>query len=464
MVRELDRPADAAALAAFRESHGGDVVTPSDPGYDAARVVWNGIIDRRPALIARCTGAADVINAVRFAREQDLIIAVRAGGHSVGGFSTCDAGIVLDLSPMRGARVDPQARTARVNGGALSGDLDHESQAFGLACPVGYVSHTGVAGLSLGGGMGRLQRKHGLTVDNLISVDMVTAAGQLIHASEEENLELFWGLRGAGANFGVVTSFEFRLHPVGPMVTNGLVAHPIERAHEVVALFRDYSVTAPDEAMVTIGFLLGPGGAGLPDELVGRPIVLIAATHCGSSEAAERDLKPLRGLDPLLDTFTSKNFIALQTANDEEMRWGRRFYMKGAYIDTLSDELVDICMEQIAKSSEGCSIPIWAQGGAVGRVPNDAMAFTGRDAAFWSGTEAYWEDPAFDDAYIGWGRSAMDAIKPLTTAGHYVNDLVESGEDLVRFAYGAEKYERLRALKRTYDPDNVFRMNQNIVP
>ena len=360
--------------------------------------------------------------------------------------------------------MDPQARTALVNGGALSGYLDHESQAFGLVCPVGYVSHTRVAGLSLGGGMGRLQRKHGLTVDNLISVDMVTAAGQLIHASEEENPELFWGLRGAGANFGVVTSFEFRLHPVGPMVTNGLVAHPIERAHEIVALFRDYSATAPDEAMVTMGFQLGPGGAGLPDELVGRPIVLIAATHCGSSEAAERDLKPLRGFDPLLDTFTSQSFIALQAANDEEMRWGRRFYMKGAYIDTLSDEFMDICEEQIAKSSEGCSIPIWAQGGAVGRVPNDAMAFTGRDAAFWIGTEAYWEDPALDDAYIGWARSAMDAIKPLTTAGHYVNDLVESGEDLIRFAYGADKYERLRALKRTYDPDNVFRMNQNIEP
>lgn len=464
MVKKIGPRIDEAALSEFREDFAGSVILPTNEGYEAARSVWNGIIDRHPAVVVRCTGVSDVISAVRFAREQGLVIAVRAGGHSVGGFSTCDSGIVIDLSGMRGAQVDPQRRVARVNGGALSGELDNEAQRFGLACPVGYVSHTGVAGLALGGGMGRLQRKYGLTVDNLLSVDMVTADGQLIRASEEENAELFWGLRGAGANFGVVTSFEFRLHPVGPNVTNGFVAHLIERAHEVVAFFRDYSATAPDEAMLTMGFVPGPAGAGLPDEVVGRPIVIMAATHCGSPEEAERDLKSLRDLEPLIDTFTTKNFIALQTGYDEEMRWGRRFYMKGAYLDTFPDDLVDVCVEEIAKAPEGCSIPIWAQGGALGRVPNDAMAFTGRDAAFWIGTEAFWEHPALDDPCVTWGRSAMDAIKPFTTAGHYVNDLVESGEDLIRFAYGADKYERLVALKGGYDPDNVFRMNQNIKP
>jgi Berberine and berberine like len=213
-----------------------------------------------------------------------------------------------------------------------------------------------------------------------------------------------------------------------------------------------------------MGLAIAAPGHGLPDELVGRPVVLVAATHCGSLEQAERDLQPLRGLDPLLDTFAPNDFIALQTMSDEEMRWGRRFYMKGAYLDSFPADLVDVIVEQTERAPEGCSIPIWAQGGALGRVSNDAMAFTGRDAAFWIGTEAFWEDPALDDAHFEWGRSAMDAIKPFSTAGHYVNDLVESGEDLVRFAYGAEKYERLRTLKRTYDPDNVFRMNQNIRP
>ena len=464
MGQELDRPLNAAALAAFRRSLDGDVITTDDLEYDAARAVWNGIVDRRPALVARCTDAADVIKAVRFAREQDLVIAVRAGGHSVGGFSTCDGGIIIDLSRMREVSVDPQARFARVDGGALGGDLDREAQAFGLACPLGYVSHTGVAGLALGGGMGRLQRKHGLTTDNVLSIELVTADGQIVRAGEDENPDLFWGVRGAGANFGVVTSFEFRLHPVGPTVTEGFVAHPVDRVQKVVALFSDYSASVPDEAMVTMGLAIAAPGHGLPDEFVGRPVVLVAATHCGSLEQAERDLQPLRGLDPLLDTFAPKDFIALQTMSDEEMRWGRRFYMKGAYLDSFPADLVDVIVEQMERAPEGCSIPIWAQGGALGRVSNDAMAFTGRDAAFWIGTEAFWEDPALDDAHIEWGRSAMDAIKPFSTAGHYVNDLVESGEDLVRFAYGAEKYDRLRTLKRMYDPDNVFRMNQNIKP
>lgn len=464
MVKELGRRIDEAALSGFRERFAGDVILPIDVGYDDARAVWNGIIDRRPAVVARCTGAADVIKAVRFAREQELLVAVRAGGHSVGGFSTCDGGIVIDLSRMRGARVDPQTQVARVNGGALTSELDHEAQAFELACPVGYVGHTGVAGLTLGGGMGRLQRKHGLTVDNLISVDVVTADGQLIQASEENNAELFWGLRGAGANFGIVTSFEFRLHAVGPIVTHGMVAHPMERARAAAGLFRDYAAAAPDDAMITMGVMIAPAEAGFPEGIVGDPVVVLAATHCGSPEKAEQDLQPLRGLDPLVDTFVPKDYLSLQAIGDEDMGWGRRFYMKGAYLDSLSNEVIDVALEQIAKAPGDCSIPIWAQGGALGRVRDDAMAFTGRDAAFWMGTEAFWEDPAVDDAHIAWGRSAMDALKPFATSGHYVNDHVESGDDIVRATYGVAKYDQLVTLKRKYDPDNVFRMNQNIKP
>jgi FAD/FMN-containing dehydrogenase len=454
---------DAAALSAFREVFRGEVVLPTDSGYDAARVVWNGAIDRHPAIIVRPTGPADVISAVRFAREQDLVIAVRSGGHSVGGFSTCDGGIVIDLSRMRGVRVDPDRRLARVNGGALLSELDHEAQAFGLVCPVGVVGHTGVAGLSLGGGMGRLQRRFGLTVDNLASVDLVTADGRLLHVSEEENGDLFWGIRGAGPNFGVVTSFEFHLHELGPQVTNGSVIYPIERAWEMVGVLRELFPTAPEEAMLTLGFaIVGPEDPW--PELVGQPVLILGATHSGSAEDAERDLKPLRGNGELADTFNLKSYLALQAVNDEAMAWGKRFYMKGGFVNELSDELVDVCSERAAQAPGECNVGFWAQGGAVARVSEDAMAFTGRGASFWVGAETLWTDPADDAAYVAWGRETMDALKPFTIEGAYVNDIVESGVDVVRGIYGDAKYERLVALKREYDPDNVFRLNQNVKP
>lgn len=457
------RSLNAPALAAFREAFRGDVVLPDDPGYDAARAVWNGAIDRHPAIIVRPTGAADVISAVRFAREQNLLIAVRSGGHSVGGFSTCDGGIVIDLSAMRGVRVDPDRRLARVNGGALLSELDHEAQAFGLVCPVGVVGHTGVAGLSLGGGMGRLQRRFGLTVDNIVSVDLVTADGRLVHVSEEDNADLFWGMRGAGPNFGVVTSFEFRLHELDPQVTNGSVVHPIERAKEMVGVFRELAANAPEEAMLTLGFAtVGPEDPW--PELVGQPVLILGATHSGSAEDAERDLKPLRGNGELADTFTLRPYLALQAVNDEAMGWGKRFYMKGGFVNELRDELVDVCAEWATQAPGECNVGFWAQGGAVGRVAEDAMAFTGRGAAFWVGAEALWTDPTDDAAHVAWGRGTMDALKPFTTEGAYVNDIVESGVDVVRGIYGDAKYERLVALKRAYDPDNVFRLNQNVKP
>jgi hypothetical protein len=453
----------AVAVASFREGFEGEIVLPGDDGYDGARIVWNAAVDRHPAVVVRPTGVDDVVAAVRFARDHDLVIAVRGGGHSVGGFSTCDDGMVLDLSAMRGVRVDPEGRTARVNGGSLLGDLDREAQAFGLACPVGVVSHTGVGGLTLGGGMGRLQRKHGFTIDNLLSVDVLAADGRLVHASEEENPDLFWGMRGAGPNFGVVTSFEFRLHPIGPQVVQGWAAHPIDRAHELAALFSEFSRSAPDE--VFSSFALAVAGADDPwPDLVGQPVVVLGGAHCGPVEAAERELRPLRDGRPLHDTIETKTYLAMQGAGDETFAWGKRFYMKGGFLDDLSDGFLDVAVDHMSRAPGEVNVGLWAQGGAIARVPEDATAFTGRSAAFWLGVESTWEDPSRDDEFVAWSREAWEALRPFTIAGTYVNDLVEASEELARAAYGDAKYERLVELKRAYDPDNVFRLNQNVKP
>ena len=444
----------------------GQIVRPDDPEYDQARIVWNAMADKRPALIARCGGVDDVITAVRFAREQDLVVAVRGGGHSVAGFSTCDGGIVIDLSRMRGVTVDATNRTARLEGGAHLSQLDKQAQAAGLACPVGVVGHTGVAGLTLGGGMGRLQRRFGFTIDNLLSVELVTAEGRRLRASNDENADLFWGIRGAGANFGVVTSFEFRLHPLERTITYGWIAFPIERSGEVAALVRDFIATAPDEAWLSMNF----GTATAPpfrSEQAGMPILMVSVMHSGSLEAAERDLRPLReGMDPLMDTFAPRQHVDVQGMNDEAMAWGKRFYMKGGFLGALSDEAIAVCTEQLADVPTGgeCGVSLWAQGGAIARVADDAMAFTGRSAPWWIGVESAWEGTALDETVKAWSRRAMAALKPFTTVGQYVNDAVESDVASVQAIYGKEKYERLVGLKRTYDPDNVFRLNANIRP
>jgi FAD/FMN-containing dehydrogenase len=463
-VKDIERRLDPRAVSSFQSMFRGDVVLPGTEDYDAARVVWNGMIDRYPAVVARPVNAQDVASAVGFAREQDIVIAVRGGGHSVGGFSTCDGGMVIELSLMRGATVDAERREAWTNGGAHLGELDRAAQAFDLACPVGVVGHTGVAGLTLGGGMGRLQRRFGFTIDNLLSVDLVTADGRLLHVSDEENSDLFWGIRGAGPNFGVVTSFRFRVHPLGPAVTQGWVAHPIERAHEVAAMYGELGTSVPDELWLSLGFGIAGPADPWPD-LVGQPVIRLGVCHSGSEDAAERDVRAVRGNSPLADTIERRSYLAVQTQSDEEMAWGKRFYMKGGYGNDLTPELVDACVEGIrAAPSGGCTIGFWAQGGAIGRVPADAMAFTGRDADFWIGVEAFWEDPADDDRHMDWGRAVWDALTPHTTAGHYVNDVVETGERVVRAIYGDAKYERLVGLKRIYDPDNVFRLNQNVKP
>src|SRR5262245_35017222 len=413
--------------------------------------------DRRPALVVRPTDVDDVVAALRFARERDLLVAVRGGGHSIPGLSTCDDGIVIDLSLIRGAEVDPKRRTAHVKGGSLLGDLDEAAQRFGLVCPVGVVSHTGVGGLTLGGGMGRLMRTFGLTIDNLLSVELVTADGRIVRASDEENAELFWGLRGAGPNFGIVTSFEFRLHPLDHPITFGTVEHPIERAHEIAALWRDLAENGPDELFLSFGLAKVDDGA----------TAYLTALHSGTPEQAERDLADLRAFGPpKADSIAVRSYLETQHLNDDPHGWGHRFYMKSAFLPTLPDEAVDLCVEQttLAPDAGEIGFSIWAWGRRISEVSEDETAFTGRNATAWLAAEAMWDDPALDEACRAWGRKALDGMAPFATDGRYVNDVVEVGADVPRTIYGDAKYDRLLALKREWDPDNAFRLNQNIRP
>jgi FAD/FMN-containing dehydrogenase len=436
----------------------GEVIRPEDAAYDAARAVWNGMVDRRPALVVRPTQPEDVVIALRYAREQGLVVAVRCGGHSIPGHSTCDDGIVIDLSRMRGATVDPARRIAVCAGGALLADLDDAAQAVGLVCPVGVVSHTGVAGLTLGGGMGRLQRKFGLTIDNLRAVELVTADGRQVRASDRENGELFWGLRGAGANFGIATSFEFDLHPLATPLTHGTIAHSIEHADELAAHFRETLERAPDE--LWLGFYLSAHADGA------APTAAVSAQHCGTAAEAERDLATLRTFGaPLEDSIQPKSYLVAQHLADEPMEWGHRFYMKSAFLPTLPDELVALGVDHLHRvpADASADFSVWSCGGAMASVPEEAAAFTGRGAGVWLAVEALWDDPALDETCREWVRSAAATVVPYAMPGRYVNDVADERED-GRAIYGEAKYERLVALKREWDPDNVFRLNQNVRP
>jgi FAD/FMN-containing dehydrogenase len=449
----------AGDLAKLSDGFAGEIVRPGDPGYDAARAVWNSMIDRRPALVVRPTGTDDVAAAVRFAREQDLVVAVRCGGHSIPGFSTCDDGIVIDLSLMRGVDVDPGRRTARVRGGSLLAELDDAAQAHGLVCPVGVVSHTGVAGLTLGGGMGRLQRRFGLTIDNLLAVELVTADGGVVRASVDERPELFWGLRGAGANFGIVTSFEFRLHPFGGQVTHGTLTYPIDRAQELAGRYRELVESGPDELWVSFGMGVGGSAQG--------PVVSLSVLHSGPEADAERDLAGIRALgDPLEGSIEPKAYLAVQRMLDAPMEWGQRFSMKSAFLASLPDALVAAWADQLSAVPDGIEggFSVWPWGRAIADVREEDTAFTGRDAAFWAGAEIVWTEGALDEACRSWARAAADTAAPYASIGRYVNDVVEVGGDVARTIYGDAKYDRLVALKREWDPDNVFRLNQNIKP
>jgi FAD/FMN-containing dehydrogenase len=465
MARDLATVLDGTRLASFRDAFHGQVVLRDDDEFDSARRVWNGMIDRRPALVVRPSGVADVQAAIRYGREEELSIAVRSGGHSLPGLSTCDDGIVIDMSRMTGATVDPEQRTARVNGGALLAELDDAAQAFGLACPVGVVSHTGVAGLTLGGGVGRLQRKLGLTIDNLRAVELVTADGRHVRASADDNPDLFWGLRGAGWNFGIATAFEFDLHPVEPTLTRARFMHPGAKAAEAFAVFRDFMATAPRDITGLIVVFQALPVDDFPAEVAGGPVAMFSITHGGPPEVAERDLAPLAGFgEPALASMDPLPYLDVQRMFDDEQGWGHRVYAKSLYVDEAPDALINTMVEQATGVPAAASLSMSALGGAIADMPEDATAYAGRNAAFEIAVDGSWDDPRLDDEIIGWARRAMTRIEPFRTTGVYANSMGEAGEDVARVIYGDTKYELLRALKRAWDPENVFRLNQNIQP
>ena len=457
----------ATDLERLRDSIRGPVIDPADEAYDAARAIWNGAIDRRPACVARCTGVADVVAAVRFARECDLLVAVRSGGHGVGGHALCDGGLVIDLSPMKGIRVDPAARTATAEAGVLWGELDRETQLHGLATVGGIVTHTGIAGLTLGGGIGWLMRKHGATVDNLLAADVVTAQGEIVTASEEENPDLFWAIRGGGGNFGIVTSFVYRLHPVGPIVLAGPIFHPFEHAREVLRVYRDFIAAAPDELTTIFELSVAPPLPFLPEDVHGKPIVMIGACYAGSPDEGAEVLRPLKQFGrPIVDLLEPKPYTALQSMFDPLVPHGWHRYWKSVELPPLTDQAIDTLVEQASAPTSPKSYTIVFQlGGALARVGEDETAFSQRDAAHNVNINAVWteEDPDAE-RHIAWARDFFDAMQPHAGGRVYVNFLGEEGGNRVRQAYGARNYERLVELKRAYDPTNFFRLNQNIEP
>jgi FAD/FMN-containing dehydrogenase len=457
------RQPDIGGIEGFR----GRLIGAGDADYDVARAVWNGAIDRRPRVIARCLGTADVAQAVRFARGHDLEIAIRGGGHGVAGTAVCDDGLVIDLSAMRGVRVDPAGRRAWVQGGALWGDVDRETQTHGLATTGGIVSHTGVAGLTLGGGIGWLMRTHGLAVDNLVGADVVTADGERLHTSEDEHPDLFWALRGGGGNFGVVTSFEFRLHAVGPTVLAGPIMWDASDVEEVLRFYRDFIRDAPDELGTIVKLCTVPPLPVIPEELHWRPVVMVGTCYAGPIEEAERMLGPLRAFRlPLFDLVGPKPYAGFQAALDSTVLHGWSYHWKATHLPALNNELVDvICEHAFAASSPRSYVAMFHLGGAVARVADGATAFGNRRASHAVIIHAAWRPgEGFGERDTAWAKAFFGALGRFRD-GVYVNFLGgDESVDRVREAYGDAVHDRLVAVKTRYDPLNVFHLNQNIRP
>ena len=452
-------------LGRLRDAFRGEIVAPPDDGYDEARRLWNAIHDRRPAVIVRPTTTDEVATAIRFARDHDLPLAIRSGGHSAPGHSSRDGGLVVDLSRMRGVTVDAERRTARANGGALLGELDVAAQAHGLVCPVGVIGHTGVAGLTLGAGIGRLQRHFGLTIDNLRAVELVTADGRVVRASATEEPELFWGIRGAGWNFGIVTAFEFGLHPFGPDLNRGVRIYPASVAHAVFDVFRDYAATAPDTVSAIYGINWAEPAGEYPESVAGQPVVVVAFNQSGRADAVEADTAGLRrGPKPVSVHGGSQPYLEVQTAHDLVLGWGRRSFIKSLYANDVRPEALDELVGHIAAGPAEGSFSITAQGGAIARVDDDAMAYTGRAAQFDLTADATWDDASQDEVNIAWVRRTMAIVEQDATDGRYVNANADEGPAETRAFYGDAKLARLARLKRVWDPDNVFRLNHNIPP
>jgi FAD/FMN-containing dehydrogenase len=458
---ELDR----SALRELARTFSGQLIQPRDPDYEQQRKIWNGSINIYPALIARCATAADVRSALRFATETGLQVAVRGGGHSFPGFSLAEGGIVIDLSLMRRIQVDPEVRTARAQGGVLLGELDAATQEYGLAVPSGIVTHTGVAGLTLGGGIGWLMRKYGLTIDQLLSADVVTADGELVTASATQNAELFWGIRGGGGNFGIVVDFEFRLNPVGPTVLAGPILWDIEDSPRVLRLYREWIRESPDELTTIVVHRRVPAVPVMPAELHGRHVVMVVGCYIGDLDAGERFIRPMRTFGtPLLDLWKPKPFVVHQAMFDASFPHGRWTYFRSCNIAEISDSVIDTVAANAARiASPFTAFPIFQLGGAVSRISDDDTAFTGRSAGHTVNITAATENADGFDEERQWVRDFWSELEPFHVSA-YVNFLMDEGEARIRRAYGPEKYAQLRKLKRRYDPDNVFHLNQNIPP
>ena len=463
------RPAlDEAAMAALRAELRGELLDPSNPAYGDTRVIWNGMIDRRPALIARCRNAADVAASIKFALGHSLIIAVRSGGHNVAGYAVCDGGLMIDLSLMNGVRVDPLLDHAFVDGGATWGDVDAATAPFGRATPGGLISATGVAGLTLSGGIGWLRGAHGLACDNLMAADLVTAEGELIRASSTENPELLWALKGGGGNFGVVTNFEFKLHPIPSELFFCGPAYPEERANEIIRLWRDFMSSAPNRLSGLAEFSTVPEDDAYPKEAWGRRVIALAHVYDGPAEEGERVVAPLRNFGaPLVDFSGRMPYRTIQSLYDALFPKGRdRCYWKSTYLKHLSDEVVSEITTWLAKRpSEMTYSSIWKFSGAMQDVDAKATAFGDRSMPYMVSLDAVWSKPGDDAANIGWVRQAWTAMQRHSTGRMYLNfPGLGEGDSLVRDAFGAETYARLQQVKRRYDPDNLFRMNQNVIP
>jgi FAD binding domain/Berberine and berberine like len=459
--------AAASTVGALRAVMPEVLIEPDHPEYDSARAIWNGDIDRQPAAIARCRGVADVVAAVRIAREHDVETTVRGGGHAVAGYALNDGGLVIDLSAMTGTRVEPAARTIRLEGGCLNEHLDREAQAFGLAATGGIVSHTGLGGLTLGGGIGHTMRTFGLSIDSLLSCDVVTADGELLVANEGENPDLFWGLRGGGGNFGVVTNFEFALRPLGPTILAGLVAWPMEDAPSVLGFFRDFLADAPDEVGLMANLRLAPPLPAIPEPVHGQPIVAVVFTYVGPVEDGEAALRPMREFGkPVVDLVMPKPYVAHQKMFDAALPHGRHYYWKSHKLGPLTDDSIDVVVENAFNITSPLStVALFCFGGAVARVPEDATAFPHRDATHDINIVASWMpgDPEAD-RHIQWSRSFFEAMEPFSR-GVYVNFTNEDSPERVRQgAYSAAQWQRLVDLKAKYDPSNFFRGNANIPP
>jgi hypothetical protein len=443
----------------------GALLHPGEEGYEEARRIWNGAIDRRPALIARCAGADDVVSAIRFAREQDLLVSVRGGGHSIAGHSVCEGGLMIDLSMMKSIRVDPEARTARAGGGVLWAELDRATQAHGLATTGGIISHTGIGGLTLGGGLGHLMRKHGLTVDNLLAVELVTADGEQVRADAESEPELFWGLRGGGGNFGVATAFEYRLHPVGPIVLGGPIFWPIDELPRMLRFVRDFAPQAPDELGITVGIMPAPPSPFLSPEWFGKPVAGLVLLWAGDPADGQKAIAPLREIAPAVaDAVRPMPYVAIQGMLDGGAPHGRHYYWKSHRFSSFPDELIEVIADRV----EASEVPFWqlngwAVGGAASRVSPTETSMSQRSEGFHFNLVAGWPPPDPErDSHIAWVREGWELIAPYAE-GVYANFLSDEGDAGVESAFGDQR-ARLVALKDRYDPTNFFRLNTNIPP